>query len=225
MDKLFIFALAPTLAVLFYIYIKDKYEKEPKSLALKGTFFGTFISIPIIFTENFFAKFSPYENTVYYAFFTSFVVASLVEETYKYIVLHFLIWKNKNFNEPFDGIVYGVFVSLGFAGIENILYILNTKYGGIHTALARAIFSVPAHALFGLFMGYYMSISKFKIKKYTKILSFIIPFFFHGMYDILLFTEIPFNGAFFLMLYIYMIISGIFKAKFYLKISPFKRKN
>lgn len=225
MDKLFIFAIAPTLAILFYIYIKDKYEKEPKTLALKGLFFGIIISMPIVFTENILERFAPYGNTIYYAFFISFVVASFVEEAYKYIVLYFLIWKNKNFNEPFDGIVYGVFVSLGFAGVENILYVLNPKYGGIYTALGRAIFSVPAHALFGLFMGYYMSINKFKIKKYTIILSFVVPFFLHGIYDILLFTNIPFNGAFFLILYIYMIISGIFKAKFYLKISPFKIKN
>lgn len=224
MDKLFILALAPTLAILFYIYIKDKYEKEPKLLALKGSFLGALISVPIVLTENILTKFAPYENTVYYSFFISFIVASLVEEAYKYIVLYFLIWKNKNFNEPFDGILYGVFVSLGFAGIENILYILNPKYGGIHTALGRAIFSVPAHSLFGVFMGYYMSINKFKIKKYTLMLSFIVPFILHGLYDTLLFSNIPFNGVFFLLLYIYILISGIFKAKFYLGISPFKRK-
>ncbi|MDE6182708.1 MAG: hypothetical protein K2F59_05850, partial [Eubacteriales bacterium] len=76
-----------------------------------------------------------------------------------------------------------------------------------------------------LIIGYYIAINKFKIKNKTIPLAFIVPFFLHGMYDILLFTEIPFNGVFFLILYIYMIISGIFKAKFYLKISPFKIKN
>lgn len=241
-------AIAPIVIILLYIYIKDKYEKEPKKLALTGTLYGVIISIPITFTEKFLTSFAPKAGTVYYAFFISFVVASFVEETYKYIITNFLIYKNKNFNEPFDGILYSVFISLGFALIENILYVFNPQFEGVYTAIARAIFSVPAHGLFGVFMGYYLSIAKFKDiyltrtetlnnnvnlnstiylnKKIIKILlAILVPILLHGIYDLLLFTQIPYSNVFFILFYIYIWINVIFKIKYYIKISPFKYKN
>lgn len=225
MEKLFILALAPVIIILFYIYIRDKYEKEPLRLALIGTFFGIIIAAPIVFTENFIMKFAPAESSIFYPFFISFIVASLVEEAYKYTVLYFLIWKNKNFNEPIDGIVYGAFISLGFALIENILYVFSPKFGGVYTAIGRAVFSVPAHGFFGIFMGYYFAKEKFKAIKYGKFFTFFVPFLLHGLYDILLFSHIPFNGLFFLLVFFYLFISSFKKIKFYLKISPFKKLN
>ena len=163
--------------------------------------------------------------TFFIYFFKSFIIAAFVEETYKYLILHFLIKKNKNYNEPFDGLVYAIFISLGFASIENMLYCLDINIGGLRTAVLRAIFSVPAHALFGFFMGYYMSINKFKIKNKNAFLSYILPLFLHGLFNILLFNTIPYNAIFFLIFYFYMIINASFKLKYYLKISPFNPKN
>ena len=161
MGKLIYVCLAPIVIILLTIYIKDKYEKEPIKLALTGTLYGMLSSIPIVFTERYVMSFAPASSSIYYPFFVSFMVAAFVEEAYKYIILIFLIYKNINYNEPFDGILYAVYISLGFATIENILYVFNPILGGIYTGIARAIFSIPAHAMFGIYMGYYLSREKF----------------------------------------------------------------
>lgn len=219
-------ALAPTLIILFYIYIRDKYEKEPIRLLILGIVYGIIISFPIVFTENFIMRlasnFKIQQDTTFYKIFISFFVASLVEEMYKYLFIYFFIWKNKNFNEEFDGIVYSVFLSLGFAGVENILYVLNPRLGGVYTAIGRAIFSVPAHAFFGVFMGYFFSQAKFKNIRFSKIKAYIIPFFIHGLYDILLISKMKYNEVFFIFLVIYIWISGFKKIKKCINNSPFK---
>lgn len=224
MGKLLNLALAPIIIILFYIYIRDKYEKEPLNLLFSGLLYGVIISAPIVFSENFIMRFAPKDqNSIYYYFFTAFFVASLVEETYKYIVLYFLIWKNKNFNEPFDGIVYSVFISLGFAAIENVLYVLNPEIGGFKTAISRAFISVPAHGLFGIFMGFYFAISKFKNNKKFFAIAFLVPFLIHAVYDLLLFTNLKYGQIFFVLFIIYLWISSFRKMKFFINLSPFKK--
>ena len=136
-------------------------------------------------------------------------------------ILIFLIYKNINYNEPFDGILYAVYISLGFATIENILYVFNPILGGIYTGIARAIFSIPAHAMFGIYMGYYLSREKFFNKK-IKIFSLIVPIFIHGIYDLLLFTNIKYSNIFFIMFFVYITIVSLKRVKYYIKISPFK---
>ncbi len=217
-------AISPVLIILFYIYFRDKYEKEPYYLLFTGVFYGVIIAFPILFFEHFIDGFSPKEK-IAEAFFNSFFVASFTEEIFKFIVLFFLIRQNKNFNEPFDGIVYSVFISLGFAGIENVLYVLNPEFGGIETAFLRAIFSVPAHALFGVFMGYYFSCYKFfEAKGYLYLIfAFFAPFLLHGLYDFILLSEISFYYVPFAILIAYLWLSGFSKMKKHLKISPFRK--
>nr|WP_317356893.1 PrsW family glutamic-type intramembrane protease [uncultured Tyzzerella sp.] len=221
MGKLIYVCLAPIVIILLTIYIKDKYEKEPIKLALTGTLYGMLSSIPIVFTERYVMSFAPASSSIYYPFFVSFMVAAFVEEAYKYIILIFLIYKNNNYNEPFDGILYAVYISLGFATIENILYVFNPILGGIYTGIARAIFSIPAHAMFGIYMGYYLSREKFFNKK-IKIFSLIVPIFIHGIYDLLLFTNIKYSNIFFIMFFVYITIVSLKRVKYYIKISPFK---
>ncbi len=221
MGKLIYVCLAPIVIILLTIYIKDKYEKEPIKLALTGTLYGMLSSIPIVFTERYVMSFAPASSSIYYPFFVSFMVAAFVEEAYKYIILIFLIYKNINYNEPFDGILYAVYISLGFATIENILYVFNPILGGIYTGIARAIFSIPAHAMFGIYMGYYLSREKFFNKK-IKIFSLIVPIFIHGIYDLLLFTNIKYSNIFFIMFFVYITIVSLKRVKYYIKISPFK---
>lgn len=224
---LFQLGLAPAVIILFYIYIRDKYEKEPIKLLITGILFGVIITAPIVFTENLIMHYLPYGNKILDAFLTSFVVASFVEETYKYIILYFLIWKNKNFNEKFDGIVYSAFISLGFAGIENILYVLNPQLGGFRTAVSRAVFSVPGHGLFGVYMGYYFALAKFDENKKIRYMlyAFIVPFIFHGVYDFILLSQIPYAMIIFIFFVIFMWITGFKKMKKHIKASPFKTKS
>jgi RsiW-degrading membrane proteinase PrsW (M82 family) len=112
-----------------------------------------------------------------------------VEEGIKFFTFWFFLWENKNFNETYDGIVYSVFISLGFATTENIGYVL---LSGFHTAFIRSITAVPAHALFGVTMGYYLGKAKFadeKRKMRYLILAFIVPIVLHGIYDFILFSR------------------------------------
>lgn len=221
MWKLLYTAIVPIFILLIFVYIKDKYEKEPLRLATTGTFYGMLISMPITFTENFLSKFTPTGN-IPYSFYTAFIVASLVEETYKYIILKFLIYKNKNYNEPFDGILYAVFISLGFASVENILYVFNPSIGGIKTAFLRAIFSVPAHMSFGVYMGYYLSKKKFSMNKINMFIALLMPFIIHGIYDFLLFAKFKYVHILFIIFYLYMICVSLKRINYYIRISPFK---
>ena len=111
----------------------------------------------------------------------TFLIVALVEEFSKFIFVRGILYKNKNFNEPFDGIVYAVMVSMGFATFENILYIVDD---GIQTAILRMFTAVPAHASFAVLMGYYLGKAKFEHKKsYYAFHALGIATLFHGAYD------------------------------------------
>jgi RsiW-degrading membrane proteinase PrsW (M82 family) len=144
------------------------------------------------------------------AAYTAFIVAALTEEGMKFIAFYFLFWKNKNFNERFDGIVYAVYIALGFAGIENLLYVFT---GGYSVGLIRALTAVPAHALFGIMMGYYFGLAKFKPNRdrFYLVLAFFFPFIFHGIYDFLLMSNSPVFITIFIPLFIYFWITGLKK--------------
>ena len=124
-----------------------------------------------------------------------------------------IIWRNRNFNEFFDGIVYASFIGLGFACVENIMYVFGAGsfFGAIGIGLTRALLSVPGHFLFGVLMGYYLALAKFDPQNRSKYLiySLIIPMLAHGVFDyILMLTSslsegIPFIGTILLVAFIY----------------------
>ena len=104
-------ASTPVAAGLFFLYIKDKYEKEPWKMLFLGVLFGLYTAAVVYALGSFLEERFPHEETPFY---TAFFSSAGVEEAVKFLFLFFLIWGNRNFNEPLDGIVYGVFVSLGF---------------------------------------------------------------------------------------------------------------
>lgn len=187
---LLIAAIAPSLALLYYIYLRDKYEREPRQLLFKAFGLGSLMVIPIIFVELKLDLFDLETDSLLKAGYTAFIVAGLVEEGFKFLIFWLFLWKNRNFNERYDGIVYSVFISLGFATTENIGYVaLN---GGLHTAIIRSLTAVPAHALFGMVMGYYFGMAKFDEenagKRYLAYALFI-PIALHGVYDFIVFSQ------------------------------------
>jgi protease PrsW len=188
--ELLIAALAPILIFAIYFYYRDKYEKEPVSLLLKTLLLGIFIALPVILLEKYLENFISIAGDDSYlkAGFSAFIVASFSEELFKLLAVYWLIWKNPNFNELFDGIVYCVYVSLGFAAIENVIYVYS---GGTSVALLRAFTAVPAHTLFGVAMGYNFGLAKFNKNKkgFYLVFSFIIPFILHGIYDFILMSN------------------------------------
>ena len=184
---LLISSIFPVVIFLYMIYQKD-HEKEPISLLIKCLLGGCLsvllslvMSIPLGMLEG------AFQGDFLSSFHQSFLEAAIPEEIAKFVILYLLIWKSKELNHSYDGIVYSVFVSLGFALIENIMYVLE---GGFTVAIVRAIFSVPGHGLFGVMMGYYFSLARFheggKRREFL-IKSLAIPILFHGAYDFLLF--------------------------------------
>ncbi|NOU59496.1 PrsW family glutamic-type intramembrane protease [Marinifilum caeruleilacunae] len=203
--NLLLISVAPIVIILFYVYYRDKYEKEPISLLAKGLFAGMIITIPVIFAEQAVASALPYIFTgkIGHAFGNAFLVAAMCEEAFKLLAVYILVWKNPNFNERFDGIVYAVFVSLGFALVENILYVFSN---GMSTGIARAFTAVPAHAMFGIMMGYYLGLAKFSKQNSSSlfIMAFFIPFLFHGIYDFILMVQINWVLIFFFPFLIFL---------------------
>ncbi len=213
-------AIIPIFICGFYIYFRDKYEKEPYKLLFLGLFYGALFAPVIAYFENYILLFLPISGRVFEVFYHSFLVASLVEEFFKFIIVYFLIKNNNNFNEKYDGVVYCVFVSLGFALVENILYVINPVIGGFDTAIARSIFSVPAHSLFGVNMGYYFSMYKFEQK--PLFLAFLSPFILHGFYDFFLMINNKVLILAFILLLLYMWVWSFKKIKILVASSPFK---
>lgn len=185
--QLIIISVLPVIIILLYIYRRDKYEKEPLGLLLKAFTGGIFSAISVILLlMPLDGVFLPIENVFINAFVNAFAWAAIPEELLKFLFLYRIIWKNRNFNENYDGIVYAVFVSLGFACLENIFYV--TQHG-MSVGIMRAVLSVPAHALFGVIMGYYFSIARFSdtstVLNLTKSLLYAIVA--HGFYDFIIF--------------------------------------
>ncbi|KQL53686.1 protease [Heyndrickxia shackletonii] len=174
--------IAPGLALLSYFYLKDQYEQEPILLVFKSFMYGAILTFPIMFIQHVLIT----ENVLQGKIGSAFISTSLLEEFFKWFILYFAVYMHGDFNEPYDGIVYGVSVSLGFATVENILSLLGN---GIEVAIGRALLPVSSHALFGVVMGYYLGKGKFSSdKKYIKwlFLSFFISFLLHGIYDFIL---------------------------------------
>ncbi|MDV7188091.1 PrsW family glutamic-type intramembrane protease [Lutibacter sp. TH_r2] len=186
----FIIAAAPVVFIIIYIYIKDKFEKESKRVLFYNFLLGAILSI-LISTLLYFLQsklFSPADEfSVVDQFIQAFFVVALIEEFSKYILVYLGAQKRPFFNEPFDGIIYCVMVSMGFAFVENIMYVLD---GGLYTAILRAFTAVPAHATFGVIMGYFMGKAKFSNKRILwNLIGLSAAILFHGAYDFFLFIH------------------------------------
>jgi len=176
-------SITPVIIFLFLIYNKDSI-KEPFGLLMK-CFFGGFVSIVITLVIDYFL--APigrgFNSALGRSFFDAFFQAGFPEEFSKLIILYWLVWKRKEFDQHFDGIIYAVFVSMGFALVENIMYVAE---GGMNVALMRAVLAVPGHGFFAVAMGYYFSLAKFHNgpKKGVFILKcLLVPAIMHGAYD------------------------------------------
>jgi len=214
-------SLAPVVIILFYIYFRDKYEKEPLGLLLKALLMGIVVVIPVIFIERLLMNMMPQSNKVAAAFYHAFIVAGSTEELFKFLALYLLVWKSPSFNEKFDGIVYAVFVSLGFAGVENVLYVID---GGMQTALMRALTAVPAHAIFGITMGHYLGIARIykELKGPYLARALLVPILLHGIYDFILMVEVGWLLLLFIPYVIILYIMGMKKMKEHSDTSIFK---
>lgn len=209
--NLVIAATTPILIVIIYIYLKDKYEKESKRILLYTFLLGAVLSIVITtLLYLFFDLFLPLpdDHSIWQQFVKAFFVVALIEEFSKYVVVRYFNQPMKGFNEPFDGIIYAVMVSMGFAAVENLFYVLE---GGMEVALLRAVTAIPAHAMFAVMMGYFMGKAKFSNNKAKfNLIGLSLAIFFHGAYDFFLFLNfIPgISSGAFISLFLGIILSG-----------------
>lgn len=215
-------AIAPSAALMYYFYMKDKYDKEPRRLLVKAFLLGAISVIPILMVEMSLNVFERADESLIAAGYTAFIVAGLVEEAFKFMMFYLLIWRNNEFDEMYDGIVYSVFVSLGFATVENIGYVLST---GFSVALLRSITAVPAHAMFGVAMGYYLGIAKFLRQPYKSRYfrrGLIVPVILHGIYDFILLSQRYYIMSVFVIYMIYLWKRGMRNVRELVECSPYK---
>ena len=186
--NLLLLAVAPVFTIIIYIYFQDKYEKEPSGLLILNFLFGAIVSIIIVTVLYLITgRLIPItdEFSIWQQFVQAFFVVALAEEFSKYVIVKYFAQPKKAFNEPYDGIIYAVMVSMGFACTENIMYVLQ---GGFETAILRAFTAVPAHATFGILMGFYMGKAKFSNNRIMlNITGLFLAVLFHGAYDHFLF--------------------------------------
>jgi RsiW-degrading membrane proteinase PrsW (M82 family) len=183
---LLLIALAPCIFLLWYFYHRDKYEPEPKKMIIKIFLLGAVMVIPAGIIEIIIMSgFEAITGGILYIFIISFFVIAPTEELFKYVVVKHSVYKSIEFDEVMDGIVYTVSASLGFATIENIIYVLQH---GIGTGIARAFLAVPGHAFFGAVMGYYIGLAKFNASQEKSLLTrgIICAILLHGLYDFLI---------------------------------------
>ena len=185
-------AVLPAIALLVFVYREDRMEKEPWPLLLSLLAQGIVSTSLAVFTERLGIKLLsgilPSDSTVYQVIF-NFLVVGLSEEGFKYLLLKRRTWYSPAFNCQFDGVVYAVFVSLGFALWENIDYVVMYGFG---TALVRAVTAVPGHACFGVFMGAWYGLAK-RYENYgyaeksrrCRLLAVLLPTLLHGAYDLI----------------------------------------
>jgi protease PrsW len=176
--------IAPGISLLCYFYLKDRYEPEPIFLVIRTFILGAILVFPTAFIEYILET----ENIVNSSFERAFFSYGLLEELFKWFILLLTIYRSEEFDNPFDGIVYGTSVALGFATAENILYL---KANGLEYAFNRAALPVTSHSLFGILMGFYLSKAKFGtgIRWIFMTGSILIPSILHGIYNYILLKE------------------------------------
>jgi RsiW-degrading membrane proteinase PrsW (M82 family) len=180
-------AVAPGLFLLIIFYFVDK-EREPMSLIFATFFAGVGASIPVAILEIV-AKFifTPLSQTIHPQVLQvsyMFLVVAPVEEVLKFGAVMAVVYVSREFNEWYDGILYAMVASLGFATLENILYVLSQ---GVTVGLMRFFLSVPAHALFGGIMGFFLSGAKFSRRKALWLSgALLIPILMHSLFNSLL---------------------------------------
>lgn len=191
-------AILPAIVLMVYIYRKDKVEHEPFGLLMKLLVGGMLVTVPVSLIElgltTTLGQVFRTPESITYLLVENYLVVALFEELGKFCIL-MRAWKHQAFDHVFDAIVYAVFVSLGFALLENILYVFSgqTYAEGIGIALGRAVFSVPSHMFFSIFMGLFFGRAKVfeargqKLRmRNARLLAVLAPLLVHGTDDFLL---------------------------------------
>jgi len=168
----------------------DRHRPEPRWTLRKVALAGAVSTLPLIFVET--AMATPLDGSYEAAAYNGFVVAALCEEVAKLLCVYWFVWFRPEFDERLDGIVYAARAGLGFALVENILY-LNRFAGTDSFAFvwgARALLAVPGHAIWAGFMGYFAAVRRFDGVGPGILGGLLIAVALHGLYDMALFSQL-----------------------------------
>lgn len=189
---LFLLAIAPAVFWLWYFYNKDRYEPEPLSWILMVYVLGIAVTIPVAFIEGVIGEVLP-------EFLIVVMVAPVVEESGKYLVVRKTVYESGEFDEPVDGIIYAAAAGLGFATLENVIYVFSALETSLvlalQTGLVRALISVPGHVLFSAMWGYALGKARFlPAEKRPGVIAtgLILAMGSHALFNLLLFDAIGF---------------------------------
>lgn len=210
--------ILPSILIVIIFALSDKF-KEPNKEIFLVFISGILITIPAYLANTFLIE-DVYVNYLFISesLASSFLSAAVVEEGLKFLALYLIVYRLREFNEPMDAIVYGVCVSLGFATLENIFYIFYLDYGiePIYFSILRGFTAIPAHAIFGVMMGYFFMRYAFFHKSKSLYLSFLIPYLLHGSYNYFL-------SNYFLISLLLIIVSWFIGIKLFLKLKQEQR--
>lgn len=212
--RLFVIAVIPGIALAMGLYLTDRYDREPVRLLLKLFLFGMLSAVPTIAVERFLSNLNFLPGILSTAW-TTYIVAGFTEEYFKRLVVMKVAYHDYAFDEKLDGIIYCAYSALGFATVENIMYVVSGYDADPYIGLYRGLLSVPAHMLFAITMGYYLSLAKFspdpEISKRYFTQSLVVPMLFHGTFNFILLARIPLLMLLFIPFVIYMWIVNLRK--------------
>ena len=189
---LLVLAIAPAVALFLFFYLRDKYRKEPLGILLATFGLGAASLVPAALTSLSLQKLTGWHSdtpSLLHAFLGAMIIVGLVEEGAKFIVVRFYAYHRPEFDEPYDGIMYSVMAALGFATLENTLYVFSNGAGA---GVMRALLSMPSHAFDGVLMGYFLGEAKFarndRVGNWLSALGFGLAVTAHGLYDFIVFS-------------------------------------
>ena len=192
MVGLLVLAIAPAVALFLFFYVRDRYRREPLGVMLVTFGLGAVSLVPAVIVSLSLQKLTGWRSStpdLFHAFLGAMLIVGLVEEGAKFLVVRFYAYHRPEFDEPYDGIMYSVMAALGFATVENVLYVFS---GGAGTGVMRALLSVPSHAFDGVLMGYFLGEAKFarsdRAGNWLSALGFGLAVVAHGLYDFIVFA-------------------------------------
>jgi RsiW-degrading membrane proteinase PrsW (M82 family) len=177
-------AIVPSLLLMWFFHARDVFREPPR--VLWATFGLGVLTIPCVLLTvlpvMLFTGLDEIANPYLQGLASAFLSAAVPEELFKFLVVYLYASRHKDFDEPMDGIVYGAAASLGFATLENVMYVSS---GGMSVAVMRALTAVPGHAFSGALLGYFIGQAKFRPSERGKLLSaaLFFPIMLHGIYD------------------------------------------
>jgi RsiW-degrading membrane proteinase PrsW (M82 family) len=189
---LLVLAVAPAGALFLFFYVRDRYRREPISVMLVTFALGAASLVPAAVTSLSLQKLTGWRSStpnLFHAFLGAMAIVGLVEEGAKFLVVRFYAYHRPEFDEPYDGIMYSVTAALGFATLENILYIFSHGPG---TGVIRALLAIPSHAFDAVLMGYFLGEAKFarsdRAGNWLSAVGFLLAVLAHGLYDFIVFA-------------------------------------